>query len=473
MAALPLLIDALRAKGYRFVPVSDLAGWRRDVVNPPIAASDLAAARADLALFLALGWAQIALKWLFTIAITLGIARAVTLSGLALVQARREALSVFPPIDAARRVTVLIPAFNEERVIERAVRRVLDSRDVELSVIVIDDGSRDSTSAVVRDAFADEPRVRLMTLENGGKARALNTALLEVESEVVIALDADTQFEPTTIARLARWFADPALGAVAGNAKVGNRVNLITRWQALEYITAQNLERRALARLNAMTVVPGAVGAWRTATLKAVGGYPVDTLAEDQDLTIAIQRAGWRVQYDQYAVAWTEAPESLRGLAKQRFRWAFGTLQCLWKHMGVLATGRPRGLARVGLPQAVLFQIVLAAVSPIIDLALVLSIIATVLRVHEHGWAQTQTDIGKMLTFWLIFTAIDLLSAVVAFALERRERWRLLWLLVPQRIGYRQVMYYVVLKAIAQALRGPLVGWGKLARTGRVETATA
>lgn len=467
VAALPLLIDALRAKGYRFVPVSDLAGWRRDVVNPPIAASDIAAARADLALFLALGWASIALKWLFTVAITLGIARAVMLSGLALVQARREALSVFPATDPGRRVTVLIPAFNEERVIERAVRRVLDSRDVELSVVVIDDGSRDRTSAVVREAFADDPRVRLMTLENGGKARALNTALAEVESEVVIALDADTQFEPTTIARLARWFADPALGAVAGNAKVGNRVNLITRWQALEYITAQNLERRALARLNAMTVVPGAVGAWRTATLKAVGGYPVDTLAEDQDLTIAIQRAGWRVQYDQYAVAWTEAPESLRGLAKQRFRWAFGTLQCLWKHMGVLATGRPRGLARVGLPQAMVFQILLAAVSPIIDLALVMSVVATVLRVHEHGWAQTQTDVGKMLTFWLIFTAIDLLSAVVAFALERRERWRLLWLLVPQRIGYRQVMYYVVLKALVQAIRGPSVGWGKLERSGR------
>ncbi|WP_156680139.1 glycosyltransferase [Sphingomonas profundi] len=468
VAALPLLIDRLRAQGYRFVTVSALAGLKPGTVNPPISKSDRLAAQADLGLFLFLGWTTIALKWIFMVAITLGIARALALSALALVQARREARTVFPEIDPAVRVTVLIPAYNEERVIERAVRRVLESRDVQVDVIVIDDGSRDRTSAVVAAAFGDEPRVRLLTLENGGKARALNRALDLVDSEIMIALDADTQFEPTTIARLARWFGDPRLGAVAGNAKVGNRVNLVTCWQALEYITAQNLERRALARLDAMTVVPGAVGAWRTRTLKAAGGYPADTLAEDQDLTIAIQRRGWRVHYDQYAVAWTEAPESFGALAKQRFRWAFGTLQCLWKHGRLIGEGRPRGLARIGLPQAILFQILLAAISPIIDLALIFSMLDTWARVQAHGWAQTETDLGRMLTYWLIFTAIDLLAAIIAFALERRERWRLLWLLVPQRIGYRQVMYYVVLKAIVQAVRGPSVGWGKLERSGRV-----
>uniref|UniRef100_UPI001575E4FC glycosyltransferase n=1 Tax=Sphingomonas bacterium TaxID=1895847 RepID=UPI001575E4FC len=469
VTALPLLIEALKARGYRFVPVSALAGWKPGTVNPPLAPGDVTAARADLLLFLSLGWGSRALHWLFAVAITLGIARAVLLSALALRQARVEADIVFPPIDPAIRVTVLIPAFNEERVIERAVRGVLASTEVELRVVVIDDGSRDRTAAVVREAFADEPRVRLLGLANGGKARALNTALAEVDSDIVIALDADTQFEPTTISRLARWFADPGLGAVAGNAKVGNRVNLVTRWQALEYVTAQNLERRALARLNAMLVVPGAIGAWRTETLRAVGGYPEDTLAEDQDLTIAVQRAGWRVAYDQYAVAWTEAPESFRGLAKQRFRWAFGTLQCLWKHKGALRAGRPAGIAFIGLPQAAVFQIALAAVSPIIDLALIASIAATILRVEEHGWAQTSTDIAWMAGFWILFTTIDLLSGVIAFALERRERWRLLWLLVPQRIGYRQVMYYVVLKALVQAIRGPSVGWGKLERSGRAQ----
>ena len=468
VAALPVIIARLRAMGYSFAPVSTLAGINRDAAMPPISSSDRFAALADLALFTALGWIVVGLHWLFAVAITIGILRAIVLSALALFQARREARTVFPTIEPDRFVTVMIPAFNEERVIERAVYGVLASTDVRIEVIVIDDGSKDATSAAVERAFADDPRVRLLTLPNGGKARALNRGLDMATGEIVVALDADTQFEQATIARLARWFDDPALGAVAGNAKVGNRVNLITKWQALEYITAQNLERRALARLNAITVVPGAVGAWRLAAIRSVGGYPDDTLAEDQDLTIAIQRAGWAVRYDQYAIAWTEAPETFRALAKQRFRWAFGTLQCLWKHRSAIGASHPRGLGWVGLPQAIVFQILLAAISPIIDLALLVSFFLTYVSVQAHGWAQTSHDVDTMLAYWLIFTTIDLLAATIAFALERREKWRLLWLLVPQRIGYRQVMYYVVIKAIAQALRGPVVGWGKLQRTGRV-----
>lgn len=466
--ALPRIIEALRAKGYRFVPVSTLAGLTRDQVMPVISKSDRLAATADLALFTALGFTITALGWLFAAAITIGIGRAVLLSGLALWQAKREGRTVFPAIDPDRFVSVLIPAFNEARVIEQSVRRVLASRDVRLEVIVIDDGSTDGTSDTVRQHFADEPRVTLLALENGGKARALNQGLLRAQGEIVIALDADTQFEPQTIARLARWFVDPKMGGVAGNAKVGNRVNLVTRWQALEYVTAQNLERRALARLGAMTVVPGAVGAWRLSALREMGGYPPDTLAEDQDLTIAIQRAGWKVHYDQYAVAWTEAPESFAALAKQRFRWAYGTLQCLWKHRTILRTGYPRGLAWVGLPQAMLFQILFAMISPVIDLALIVSMADTWLQVQQHGWAQTEPTLWKMLTYWLIFSAIDLLAGIIAFALERRERWRLLWLLLPQRILYRQIMYYVVIKAVAQAVRGLWIGWGKLERSGRV-----
>jgi cellulose synthase/poly-beta-1,6-N-acetylglucosamine synthase-like glycosyltransferase/peptidoglycan/xylan/chitin deacetylase (PgdA/CDA1 family)/spore germination protein YaaH len=471
VAALPVIIERLRAMGYSFVPVSTLAGLTRDAAMPVISSSDRVAAMADLALFSTLGGFVVALRWIFGIAITIGICRALALSALALIQARRELRTVFPPIDPDRFVTVMIPAFNEERVIVRAVHGVLASAEVRIEVIVIDDGSGDGTSRVVRDAFAGDDRVRLLTLENGGKARALNRGLEQARGEIVIALDADTQFEPMTIARIARWFDDPTLGAVAGNAKVGNRVNLVTRWQALEYITAQNLERRALARLNAMTVVPGAVGAWRLAAIQEVGGYPDDTLAEDQDLTIAIQRAGWAVKYDQFAIAWTEAPETMRALAKQRFRWAYGTLQCLYKHRSAIFGSHPRGLGWVGLPQAILFQIVLASISPIIDLALLVSFLFTYLAVRAHGWEQTSHDVYTMLGYWLVFTAIDLLAATIAFALERKERWRLLWLLIPQRIGYRQVMYYVVLKAIAQALRGPLVGWGKLARTGRVTAA--
>lgn len=470
--ALPIIIDQLRARGYQIVPVSRLIGLTTAQVMPALTPDEQAAARTDLYLFTALGALQTALKWIFAAAITLGVARALLFSGLALWQARREDREDKPVIRGDRFVSVLIPAYNEARVIEASVRRVLASIAVRLEVIVIDDGSKDGTGDIVERAFKDEPRVRLLRLENGGKARALNHGLAIARGEFIVALDADTQFPRKTIARLARWFEDPRIGAVAGNAKVGNRVNLVTRWQALEYITAQNLERRALARLDAITVVPGAVGAWRAEALRQVGGYPPDTLAEDQDLTIAIQRAGWKVRYDQDAVAFTEAPETFRALAKQRFRWAFGTLQCLWKHGGpVLRTGRPRGLALVGLPQAALFQVGFTAISPVIDLALLFSILSTVMRVQAHGWVQTETDLFLMAGYWLAFTAIDVLAASIAFALSTRERWRLMWLLIPQRIGYRQIMYYVVLKALTAAVRGPRVGWGKLERSGRVKTA--
>lgn len=465
--ALPRVIAILRAKGYHFVTASQLVGVPRAVAMPTVTGRDLVAVRTDVAIFIVLAIISVGLAWLFYLAIGLGMARAVLLAALAWFQSRRE--RPIPP-DYHPSVSVIIPAYNEERVIADSVARVLASDYPGLQVIVADDGSKDATSAVVRRRFADDPRVTLLTLANGGKAAALNRALLQAQGEVVIALDADTQFEPATIARLARWFADPALGAVAGDARVGNRVNLVTRWQAVEYITAQNLERRALAGFEAMTVVPGAVGAWRRAALDAVGGYPEDTLAEDQDLTIAIQRAGWRVTYDPNAVAWTEAPESFKALAKQRYRWAFGTLQCLWKHRRVLRTGKPAGLARIGLPQAWLFQIFFAAISPLIDLALLLSIVGTAVRVTQHGWAQTSGDVGQMGLYWLCFTAIDVACGWVAYRLDGNKARYPAHLLVAQRLVYRQIMYWVVLRAIASAIGGFVVGWGKLERTGRVAT---
>jgi len=469
VAALPGLIDALRARGYKFVLVSQLAGLGRDGVMPRVTGHDLLSVRADVGVFLFFGMIGYLLNWLFFAAIALGIGRAILLAALAWRSDRPHNRPVPPPIDPARFVSVLIPAFNEDQVIAASVRRVLASVDVKLEVIVIDDGSKDQTSAIVAHEFGDEPRVRLLTLENGGKARALNQGLKLASGEVVIALDADTQFEPETIARLARWFSDDAIGAVAGNAKVGNRHNLVTRWQAVEYVTAQNLERRALSRFDAIMVVPGAVGAWRRIALDSVGGYPIDTLAEDQDLTIAIQRKGWKIGYDVDAVAWTEAPETFRNLARQRYRWAFGTLQCLWKHRSILKVRNPEGLAFIGIPQAWLFQILFAVISPLIDLALVVSIISTWHRVEQHGWAQTQSDVLRMAVYWITFTAIDVLCGWVAYRLEKREKRYPAVLLVAQRFAYRQLMYSVVIRAVINALRGPWVGWGKLERSGRVD----
>jgi len=473
IAALPAIIDGLRARGYVFVPVSKLAGLTPAEVMPKVSGQDLLAVRMDVGIFLFAAFMLWLLQAIFYAAISLGIARALILAALALYARFDRSRPQAPPIDPSRFVSVLVPAFNEERVIEGSVRRVLASEQVQLEVIVIDDGSVDRTAEIVRTAFANEPRVHLLSLPNGGKAHALNQGIRLSKGDVIIALDADTQFEPLTIARLARWFADNDVGAVAGNAKVGNKINLVTRWQAIEYVTAQNLERRALDQLGAITVVPGAVGAWRRSALDSVGGYPVDTLAEDQDLTIAVQRKGWLVAYDIDAVAWTESPETFKALSKQRFRWAFGTLQCLWKHGAIIRSGKPLGLALVGLPQAWLFQIIFACISPIIDLALIVSLVTTSIRVYQHGWAQTQSDVLTMAVFWLAFTSIDIMSGYIAYALEPRHQRYPVLLLIAQRFIYRQLMYLVVIRAVNAALTGPRVGWGKLERSGRSEVGTA
>jgi cellulose synthase/poly-beta-1,6-N-acetylglucosamine synthase-like glycosyltransferase len=366
---------------------------------------------------------------------------------------------------------VLIPAFNEAKVIAAAVGRVLATAHADIEVIVIDDGSTDGTAAAVLTAFPLEPRIKVLSVPNGGKARALNIGLKQCSGDIVVALDADTQFEPDTIDRLARWFADPQVGAVAGNAKVGNRVNLATRWQALEYVTAQNLERRALAALGAITVVPGAIGAWRRSAITQLGGFPADTLAEDQDLTIAVQRAGMKVIFDSEAVAWTEAPEGFRTLARQRFRWAYGTLQCLWKHKKVLLNPRYGALGLFALPQVLLFQVALSLLSPVVDMLLFWQLIRSGIDYLQHGSQFVPDNLIFTAACFVVFTLVDLLSASVAFAIERGEDWKLLLRLPLQRFGYRQIMYYVVVKSVIKAATGPRVGWGKLDRTGGVSIA--
>jgi cellulose synthase/poly-beta-1,6-N-acetylglucosamine synthase-like glycosyltransferase/spore germination protein YaaH/peptidoglycan/xylan/chitin deacetylase (PgdA/CDA1 family) len=463
--ALPLLIDALRARGYKLVTIGDLAGMTNAEAMPPTSRNSfgLLLDRIGFGFFHGV---QIALTALFITAIVLGVGRLLVLGTLALVHRFTIGRRTPPMPDPVTGplISVLIPCFNEEKVIESSIRRILASNWSRLEVLVLDDGSADHTADVVRKAFADEPRVTLMSFENGGKARALNRGLAKARGDVIVALDADTLFPSDTLAKLARWFVDPRVGAVAGNALVGNRRNLITRWQALEYITAQNLERRALAALGAVTVVPGAVGAWRKAALDALGGYPDDTLAEDQDLTIAMQIAGWRVEFDPEARAYTEAPETVGGLLKQRFRWSFGTLQCIYKHRSALFNIKRPVLGFIALPQIWLFQIILTSVAPLIDLAVVWSLISGIYGFTNHATEWSPDDLTRPLFYWAAFIFLDLSAGALGMALERRAPWGdLIWMPV-QRFGYRQLMYYVVVKSIDAALHGARVGWGKLER---------
>ncbi len=470
LAALPILIDTLRAKGYELVPVSELAGLTPEQVMPPLP-PDAVLQKIAAPVFLTLGQIGSVTHVLFLVAIALGLARVAFLCILGLIHKWRE-LRKSPPLLAADAplISVLIPAHNEANVIVASIQRILRSKYPQLEVIVIDDGSTDATSALVTEHFQSTPSVTLITVVNGGKAKALNIGLERARGGIVVALDADTQFEDETISYLARWFVDPKVGAVAGNAKVGNRVNTITNWQALEYISAQNLERRALDLLGCITVVPGAVGAWRRSVLDQLGGFPSNTLAEDQDLTIEVQKARYKVLYDSEAIAWTEAPDTVQGLVKQRFRWAFGTLQCLWKHRDALFARRYGTLGFIALPQVVLFQIILAVISPLLDLCLFFQIFKTGLDYFQHRDQFDPSNLYLTTIYFLAFMVLDTATVAVAFAMEKREEWGLLFLVALQRFGYRQILYYVVLKSVFSAGAGALVGWGKLERKGTVSS---
>ena len=469
--ALPRLIHDLKARGFRFVQTSDLAGLSRDQVMPVIPANQRVFTRADAIAFFFLSTSGWTLEWIFMIGIVLGLARLFFVGSLAFAQwlrsRRRERLhagSGFTPF-----VSIIVPAYNEEPVIANTIRSLLASDYEDYEIIVVDDGSEDNTSKVVRWEFGTEPRVKLLTVTNGGKAAALNVGLRHARGEVVVALDADTVFEPQTVGALAHRFYDKELGAVAGNAKVGNRINLVTRWQALEYITSQNMDRRAFASLNCITVVPGAVGAWRKDLLVEAGGFPSDTLAEDQDLTLDIRRNGYKIGYEESAVAWTEAPHNLRSLAKQRFRWSYGTLQCLWKHQDALFRPRYGTLGFVAMPNVWIFQILFPLISPVMDLMLVYTLTSLAFDRLQHPFDYSSSNLQRVLFYYALFLAIDWITAGFAFLLERRERWSLLWWLFLQRFCYRQVMYYVMIKSVTMAIRGPVVGWGKLERKATAE----
>ena len=195
-----------------------------------------------------------------------------------------------------------------------------------------------------------DPRLRVFHIPNGGKGKALNLAFREAAHDRVVTFDADTVVPPDAVARLVRHFERPRVVGVAGLVKVGNITSLLTAWQSLEYISSIGVERSAQSVLGTITVVPGACAAWRRSQVLAVGGFAADTLAEDCDLTLKLQRAGGTIVQDNTALAFTEAPEGLMTLLKQRFRWSFGNLQALWKHRSMMFRPRHGLLGLVILP---------------------------------------------------------------------------------------------------------------------------
>lgn len=469
VAALPKIIEGLRAQGFELVPVSALIGLTHDQVMPPLPKSNLALAVANLnaLAFQLIGNIHWVISTLFLLGIVLGIARMVLIGILAVFEWQGSRRKSYPP-GYLPLVSVIVPAYNEEKVICNTVRSLLRSTYPNLDIVVVDDGSSDGTYSRVVQEFRGNPQVRVFTKPNGGKAQALNFGLQQTQAEVIVAQDADTIILPEAVANLVRHLADPQVGAAAGNAKVGNRINILTKWQALEYITSQNLDRRAFAVLNCITVVPGAIGAWRRALLLEAGGFDNDTLAEDADLTMKILRMGYRIDYEEQAIALTEAPDTIAGFVKQRFRWMYGTLQAAWKHRGVIFRPRYGALGMFAIPNIFIFQILFPLISPVMDLLLIGSVVGFGWQRYQHPADFSIDPLRRVLLYYLLFLLVDFLSAFVAFLLERKEDWRLLAWLFFQRFLYRQLMYYVAIKAALTAIRGRIAGWGKLERKATV-----
>ena len=475
--ALGPLIKALRARGYTIVPVSALMGMTTAQVMPPLTFWQHLRSIPDSLAFSALDIIGNFIVMVFFVGDILMSARLIIVGLFAvidrLVKPRRIATAGYNP-----RVAVLIPAYNEEPVIVRTIRSVLNSDYKNLHVIVIDDGSQDRTAEVAAAAYAQEiaaGRVQVLTKHNAGKAAALNYALDRLNEEIYVGIDADTVIATDAISKLIPHFQDPQIGAMAGNAKVGNRLNLWTRWQALEYITSQNFERRALDLFHVVTVVPGAIGAWRTAPVKAAGGYPLNTVAEDADLTMNLLEQGFKVDYEDRALAFTEAPIDAKGLMRQRFRWSFGTLQAVWKHRAAFVRNKAMGL--FALPNILVFQMFLPLVSPFIDLLFVWGIVNYLINRHYHPEAASAASFEKLVVYFLGFLLIDFVTSTAAFSLERRhpankgDGWLLfhIWL---QRFAYRQLFSVVLFKTLKRAIDGKPFNWDKIQRTAKMSKRT-
>ncbi|MEV7204266.1 MULTISPECIES: glycosyltransferase [unclassified Streptomyces] len=467
--ALPKYIEKMKAKGYTFTTVSGATAEQRPASGAPastgsgdgLQAAHHEATGATLyegkALIAAVAVAEWTVPALSAGLVIVGVA-VMGRFAMMLVLARRHhrqrnrrRFSWGPPVTGP--VSVIVPAYNEKECIEATLRSLARSTHP-VEIVVVDDGSTDGTADIAESLGL--PGVRVVRQANAGKPAALNNGVRHARYDIVVMMDGDTVFEPDTVRHLVQPFADPSVGAVAGNAKVGNRRTLIGAWQHIEYVMGFNLDRRMYDLLRCMPTIPGAIGAFRREAVLQVGGMSDDTLAEDTDITIALHRAGWRVVYEEHARAWTEAPGSLGQLWSQRYRWSYGTMQALWKHRGSLTDKGPSGrFGRVGMPLVVLFQVVTPVFAPLIDVFTLYSMLFV--------------DFRAALLAWLAVLGVQLVCAAYAFRLDR-EKYRYLLMMPLQQLAYRQMMYLVLIHSCVTALTGGRLRWQKLKRTGEVGT---
>ena len=457
--ALPRIIDSLRRSGYQFITLEQYLGMDRKTLMPPIEKGKAYyAMRSNLFLAELIYHMSDFLTALFLVFLGLGTLRLLFMYVLMVREKRAENRRHYPPIDPATAplVSIIVPAYNEEVNIVRTIKTLKQQDYPNVHIYFVDDGSKDHTLERVREAFGDDHEVTILSKPNGGKASALNYGVEACISEYVVCIDADTQLKDDAVSRLMNHFIadkEKRVGSVAGNVKVGNQRNLLTYWQAIEYTSSQNFDRMAYSNINAVTVVPGAIGAFRKAVIQEVGGFTTDTLAEDCDLTMSINEHGYIIENENYAVALTEAPETLRQFVKQRIRWSFGVMQAFWKHRSALFAPSKGGFGLWAMPNMLIFQYIIPTFSPIADVLMIIGLFTG--------------NVVQILSYYALFLVIDASVSIMAYIFERERLWVLV-LVIPQRFFYRWIMYYVLFKSYLKAIKGELQTWGVLKRTGNV-----
>lgn len=353
-------------------------------------------------------------------------------------------------------VTIIVPVHNEAVVIESALRSLLELDYPAYDVLVVDDGSTDATFRIASrmEGIHGSVSVRVVTKKNGGKASALNAGIAMARTPFVLCMDGDSRLTRDTLRHAMRHFADPRVGAVAGNVKVVNRNNAWTRLQALEYIEGLNMPRRAQGFLRVVNIIPGPIGIFRRDVLLSVGGYDTDTFAEDADVTLKILTSGWHIAYEEGAVAWTEAPETFLQLIKQRYRWTRGILQALRKRTGSLTSQSGEPAVRISLAMMLFEAIIWPVVSILGNLLFAILALSGGATIGIFYW-------------WVLLTMLDVAAALYSVGMEGEDLR-----LVPYAIVYRLFFITMVdvakLFATAEEIARVRMTWGQLERAGRI-----
>jgi len=353
-------------------------------------------------------------------------------------------------------VSIIVPAYNEGEVIAASLSSLLELRYPYYEIIAVDDGSADDTYEKMREFEGNHYGVRVSVFrkENSGKADTLNYGIRRSRAPIVVCMDSDSRLSPESLRYAIKHFQDSSVGAVAGNVKVINRHNIWTKLQALEYIEGLNIVRKAQAFFRSVNVIPGPIGIFRRTAIEGTGGYDSDTFAEDFDMTVKILAGGWKINYEPKAIAYTEAPEELLDVIKQRYRWSRGILQALRKHKELLT--ETQGV--ITTPLSLWYMIFEGLLWP------AMNIFANLFFV----WIALLYGMTKLLVlWWLLLTVLDVLIAVHAILMEREDL-----MLAPYAVLYRffYILIIDVTKVFAtlEELVGLDMSWGKLARKGRI-----